>query len=116
MRKWNKSHTTGKKEIKLSPFTDDYLAYKNLKESIRHLLELTSKIRKGAREKVKTWETIVFPKHLQLKSKNKTRKIICLLESKIIKCIVIYLTKYKISCSEDYKMVLKSIKNKLKKF
>lgn len=43
-----------KKKIKLSPFTDDYLAYKNLKESIRHLLELTSKIRKGAREKVKT--------------------------------------------------------------
>lgn len=110
------NHTIGKKEIKLSCFTDDYLAYKNLKESTKHLLELTSKIRKGAREKVKAWETIVFPKHLQLKSKNKTRKIICLLESKIIKCIAIYLTKYKISCSEDYKILLKSIKNKLKKF
>ena len=47
------NHTIGKKEIKLSCFTDDYLAYKNLKESTKHLLELTSKIRKGAREKVK---------------------------------------------------------------
>ena len=48
------------KERKLPPFTDDYLAYKNLKESIKHLLELTRKSEKVQERRSKHKKQLYF--------------------------------------------------------
>ena len=104
----------GKEEVKLSLFADDMILYlENRKDSTRKLLELIHEFDKVTRYKINTQKSIAFLYTKNERSEREIRETISFtITSKRIKWPGINLPKEtKDLYSENYKMLMKEIKN-----
>ena len=102
----------GKVEVKLSLFADDMILYiENPKDSIRKLLELISEFTKVAGYKINTQKSLAF---LYTNNENSERAIP--FTQKRIKYIGINLPKETELYTENYKTLMKEIKDDINRW